>query len=139
MHARCDAAGARAGHADQHGEPRGLSARREPASAEVGDAHAHGRPVEPPETGYRGTELGRLAQTFHADYAEEDYSSLPRRLANAHVRVVARVERKADESPYGACGDKQHTLGRMIRLDTSSPYTNAHARLRKWKRAGGLA
>ncbi|MDY7862139.1 ClbS/DfsB family four-helix bundle protein [Burkholderia pseudomallei] len=86
-----------------------------------------------------GTELGRLAQTFHADYAEEDYSSLPRRLANAHVRVVARVERKADESPYGACGDKQHTLGRMIRLDTSSPYTNAHARLRKWKRAGGLA
>ncbi|AIS90901.1 hypothetical protein BBU_5617 [Burkholderia pseudomallei NAU35A-3] len=105
----------------------------------MGDAHAHGRPVEPPETGYRGTELGRLAQTFHADYAEEDYSSLPRRLANAHVRVVARVERKADESPYGACGDKQHTLGRMIRLDTSSPYANAHARLRKWKRAGGLA
>ncbi|TOZ36961.1 hypothetical protein DIJ60_31645 [Burkholderia pseudomallei] len=114
MHARCDAAGARAGHADQHGEPRGLSARREPAGAEV---------VRRPR----------------ADYAEEDYSSLPRRLANAHVRVVARVERKADESPYGACGDKQHTLGRMIRRDTSSPYANAHARLRKWKRAGGLA
>ncbi|WP_219728881.1 hypothetical protein, partial [Burkholderia pseudomallei] len=55
---------------------------------------------------------------------------------DAHVRVVARVERKADESPHGPCGGQPPTPGRMSRPAHPSPDAHAHARLRQWARAG---
>ncbi|WP_269434506.1 MULTISPECIES: ClbS/DfsB family four-helix bundle protein [Burkholderia] len=102
------------------------------------DASAHGRPVDFPDTGYKWNELGRLAQKFYADHAHDDYPGLLHRFADVHARIVSLVERETDESLYGARWYEKYTLGRMIQFNTSSPYANARARLRKWKKAHGI-
>ena len=102
-------------------------------------ARAHGLPVDFPETGYRWNELGRLAQKFYADHAGAGYPDLLRQFAEAHAGIVALVERETDASLYGAPWYEKYTQGRMIQFNTSSPYANARARLRKWKKANGIA
>ena len=47
--------------------------------------------------------------------------------------------RETDASLYGEAWYGKYPLGRMIQLNTSSPYANARARLRKWKKASGLS
>ncbi|MGJ7546046.1 ClbS/DfsB family four-helix bundle protein [Variovorax sp. LT1R16] len=103
------------------------------------DAKARGLPVDLPDTGYKWNELGRLAQKFYADHAGTDYRDLLRQLAQVHDRIVARVEHETEASLYGAPWYEKYTQGRMIQFNTSSPYANARARLRKWKKANGIA
>ncbi|TBU97827.1 hypothetical protein DNJ95_03895 [Stutzerimonas kirkiae] len=103
------------------------------------DARAHGLPVDFPETGYKWNQLGRLAQKFYADHAGVDYPELLRRFAEVHARILALVERETDITLYGAPWYEQYTQGRMIQFNTSSPYANARARLRKWKKANGIS
>lgn len=103
------------------------------------DASKRGIPVDLPETGYKWNELGRLAQTFYADHASQDYPTLLRQFTDVHGRIVALVEDETHASLYGASWYGKHTLGRMIQLNTSSPCANARARLRKWKRCNGIA
>jgi hypothetical protein len=103
------------------------------------NAKENGFPVDFPETGYKWNELGRLAQKFYADHATEGYPALLAQFADVHARIVALVEQESDASLYGSHWYKKHTLGRMIQFNTSSPYTNARGRIRKWKRASGIA
>lgn len=103
------------------------------------EAKGRGLPVDLPETGYKWNELGRLAQKFYADHANTDYHDLLSQFADVHARIAALVEHEADGSLYGAPWYKEYTLGRMIQFNTSSPYANARARLRKWKKAKGIA
>ncbi|RMH88615.1 DfsB family protein [Lysobacter pythonis] len=102
------------------------------------DAKARGLPVDFPETGYRWNELGRLARKFYADHAGQDYPALLRQFADVHARILALVESETDASLYGAPWYEKYPQGRMIQLNTSSPYANARARLRKWKKANGI-
>ncbi|MFV0678765.1 ClbS/DfsB family four-helix bundle protein [Ottowia sp.] len=96
-----------------------------------------GLPVDFPETGYKWNDLGRLAQKFYADHAAQDHLVLLQQLADVHARIVTLVEQETDAALYSAPWYKQHTLGRMIQLNTASPYANALARLRKWQKADG--
>lgn len=98
------------------------------------DAKAQGLPVDFPETGYRWNELGRLAQKFYADHADQDYAALQRQFAEVHGRIVALVDGQSDAALYGLPWYEKYTLGRMIQFNTSSPYANASARLRRWKK-----
>lgn len=101
-------------------------------------AKSSGLPVDFPETGYKWNELGSLAQKFYADNADEDYPRLLRRFADVHARILALVEGETDASLYGAPWYEKYAQGRMIQFNTSSPYANARARLRKWKKANGI-
>lgn len=103
------------------------------------DGKSKGEPVDFPETGYKWNELGRLAQKFYADHAGTDYADLLRQLADVHARIAALVEGETDASLYGVPWYGKYTQGRMIQFNTSSPYANARGRLRKWKKANGIA
>ena len=83
-------------------------------------------------------ELGRLAQTFYADRADLSFPVLLQHLADVNARIVALVASGTDASLYGCDWYRTYTKGRMIQLNTSSPYSNAHTRLRKWLRAQGI-
>ncbi|WP_243233589.1 ClbS/DfsB family four-helix bundle protein [Microbacterium sp. CIAB417] len=55
-------------------------------------------------------------------------------LQDANRRIVELVERHTDEELYGAGWYGKWTMGRMISLNTSSPYANARTRIRGWLR-----
>lgn len=98
------------------------------------DRKMWGLPVDFPETGFKWNELGRLAQKFYADYANDDFSSLLSRLDATVQQLLALVETKTDEELYGVPWHDKWPLGRLIQLNTSSPFKNATIRIRKWKR-----
>lgn len=103
------------------------------------DGKARGLPVDFPETGFKWNELGRLAQKFYADHAKIAYVDLLEQFSQVNAQIVALVERETDASLYGTPWYEKYTLGRMIQFNTSSPYANARARLRKWKKHQGIA
>lgn len=91
-----------------------------------------------PETGFKWTELGQLAQKFYADHEDQDFRGLLKRLDKTKGKIVQLVESKADAELYGPLWSPKCTMGKMIQLNTASPYRNAHGRLRSWKREKGL-
>ena len=97
-----------------------------------------GQAVDFPETGYKWNELGKLAQKFYADYANNDYQSLLEKLDNVVNEILSLIDKKTNQQLYKAPWYEQWTLGRLIQLNTSSPYTNAKSRIRKWKKEKGL-
>ncbi|SPU43291.1 Uncharacterized conserved protein [Brevundimonas diminuta] len=100
------------------------------------DRDKAGLPVDFPETGFKWSELGRLAQKFYRDYEALPYPALLQRLEAAKERIVSEIESRSDDTLYGrGWRDGKWTMGRMIQFNTSSPYANARARLRKRLRA----
>ena len=93
-----------------------------------------GEAVDFPETGYRWNELGLLAQKFYKDYQADDYHTLCKKLDTTVDTLIQLVESKTEEELYGNTWYNQWTLGRMIQLNTSSPYSNARQRIRKWQK-----
>ncbi|AKU21694.1 ClbS/DfsB family four-helix bundle protein [Massilia sp. NR 4-1] len=93
---------------------------------------SQGKPVDFPETGYKWNELGRLARKFYADYSTLDYPALLQQFADVKARITTLVEGETDASLYGESWYEKYPKGRMIQFNTSSPYANARARLRKW-------
>lgn len=91
-----------------------------------------------PETGFKWTELGQLAQKFYADYKTENFPALLQRLEQNKAKIVRLVESKTDRELYGIPWYKKYPMGKMIQLNTASPYRNAHGRIRRWKLARGL-
>lgn len=100
---------------------------------------AAGLPVDFPETGFRWNELGRLARKFYADHEDIPYPRLLKRLKAAKEGIVDAIEFRDDAELYGAVWYGDWTMARMIQFNTSSPYADAHGRLRKWRAAGGQA
>lgn len=90
--------------------------------------------VDFPETGYKWNELGRLAQKFYQDFEGDDFDTLSRKLSEAVRQVTTLVESKTNDELYGEGWYEKWTLGRMIQLNTASPYANARTRIRKWKK-----
>lgn len=94
----------------------------------------HNEPVDFPETGYKWSELGKLAQKFYEDYNEDDFSILTDKLDKTVHAIIDLIEHKSNEELYGIGWYNKWTLGRMIQFNTASPYINARGRIRKWKK-----
>ena len=93
-----------------------------------------GEAVSFPEEGYKWNELGRLAQKFYRDHAHLDYAARLARLGAVKSDIVAMIECCDTQKLYGEPWYESYTLGRMIQLNTASPYANARNRVRRWKR-----
>lgn len=93
---------------------------------------AKGQPVDFPETGYKWNQLGLLAQKFYSDYSELSYELLQVELQAVKNEVVKLIDERTDDILYGKPWYTKWTMGRMISLNTSSPYANASGRLRQW-------
>ncbi|MEK6494398.1 ClbS/DfsB family four-helix bundle protein [Myroides odoratimimus] len=98
----------------------------------------NGEPIDFPETGYKWNELGKLAQKFYEDYKKEDFVSLSEKLDKTVEQILKLIESKSNEELYQVSWYEKWTLGRMIQFNTSSPYTNARGRIRKWKKERNL-
>jgi len=92
-----------------------------------------GEPVDFPETGYKWNELGKLALKFYNDYEALDYPALLQKLDKTVNEILDIVKHTEDSELYAQPWYKKYTKGRMIQLNTSSPYKNARSRVRKWK------
>ncbi|OAT47055.1 uncharacterized DUF1706 family protein [Proteus hauseri ATCC 700826] len=91
-----------------------------------------GEPIDFPETGYKWNQLGLLAQKFYQDYQDEDLNSLIEKLELAKKNITLLIASKNNDILYGDAWYGKWTMGRMISLNTSSPYANAYSRLRNW-------
>ncbi|MFL0169703.1 ClbS/DfsB family four-helix bundle protein [Tenacibaculum maritimum] len=94
----------------------------------------NGEQVDFPETGYKWNELGKLAQKFYADYENMDYSTLLNRLDQTVEKIHTLIGNNTNEELYEKPWYDKWTKGKMIQLNTSSPYKNARSRVRKWKK-----
>ncbi|MEY8771998.1 ClbS/DfsB family four-helix bundle protein [Erwinia sp. ACCC 02193] len=97
-----------------------------------------GQPVDFPESGYKWNQLGLLAQKFYQDYQHLDYGTLILNLQSANRKIVQMIKNRTDEALYGKAWYGKWTMGRMISFNTSSPYANACARLRKWAKENAV-
>lgn len=94
----------------------------------------NGEEVDFPETAYKWNELGKLAQKFYVDYEHLEYSELLNRLDETVDKVQKLIEKNMNEDLYEKPWYDKWTKGKMIQLNTSSPYKNARNRVRKWKK-----
>lgn len=90
--------------------------------------------VDFPETGYKWNQLGKLAQKFYDDYKNDDFNTLLFKLDKRVEEILKLIENKSNKELYEVSWYEKWTLGRMIQFNTSSPYANAKARIRKWKK-----
>jgi len=90
--------------------------------------------VDFPETGYQWNELGQLAQKFYADYENESFDELIKELDKTVKHILQLIEKQDNAILYQAGWYKKYSMGRMIQLNTASPYKNARTRVRKFKR-----
>jgi hypothetical protein len=95
--------------------------------------------VDFPESGYKWNELGRLAQKFYKDYENDDYKTLNDKLNKTVNEILKLIENKSNKELYEISWYEKWTLGKMIQLNTSSPYKNAKDRIRKWKKEKNLS
>lgn len=95
-----------------------------------------GRGVEPelPAPGYGWNDLGALAGHFYRAGADESWPGLLDRLDRAENGLVLLVRGLDDDQLYGVPWYRAHTAGRMIQLNSASPYANARRRIRAWLR-----
>lgn len=91
-----------------------------------------GELVEFPEAGFKWNQLGLLAQKFYTDYQNVDWQQLLARLMDANLKLVETISSRPNDELYGSPWYGKWTKGRMIQFNTSSPYANARARIRKW-------
>jgi len=94
----------------------------------------NGQNVDFPETGYKWNELGKLAQKFYSDYENLDYKSLLEKLENNVEQILNLIKVTENDDLYEKPWYGKWTKGKMIQLNTSSPYKNARSRVRKWKK-----
>ena len=93
---------------------------------------ASGKTIDFPETGYKWNQLGQLAQKFYQDYSDLNYALLIKRLSLSKTRMVELNKTKTNAELYEKSWYNQWTMGRMIQLNTASPYLNAKNRVSKW-------
>jgi len=96
---------------------------------------AKGQPVDFPETGFKWNQLGLLAQKFYTDYEHENFSNLIKKLDKTVARILLLIESKSNHELYEVNWYEKWSLGRMIQLNTASPFKNATARIRQWKKS----
>lgn len=98
------------------------------------DQKSKGMHVDFPETGFKWNQLGQLAQKFYKDYENLDFATLLSQLDGNQKQILELIDRKTNAELYETAWYDKYTLGRMIQLNTASPYKNARDRIRKWKK-----
>lgn len=98
------------------------------------DKKSKGLDVDFPETGYKWNELGLLAQKFYKDYEKDDFKTLNKKLDKTTNEILKVIESKTNKELYEMAWYDKWTFGKMIQLNTSSPFKNAKDRIRKWKK-----
>ncbi|REK05819.1 MAG: DfsB family protein [Bacteroidetes bacterium] len=98
------------------------------------DKKSKGLEVDFPDTGYKWNELGLLAQKFYKDYEKDDLKTLNEKLDKTTNEILKLIESKTNRELYETAWYDKWTLGKMIQLNTSSPFKNAKDRIRKWKK-----
>lgn len=98
------------------------------------DKKSKGLDVDFPDTGFKWNELGLLAQKFYKDYEKDDFETLNEKLAETTNEILKLIESKTNRELYEITWFGKWTLGKMIQLNTSSPFKNAKDRIRKWKK-----
>ena len=98
------------------------------------DKKSKGLEVDFPETGFKWNELGQLAQKFYKDYEKEDFKTLNEKLEKTTNEILKLIESKTNGELYETAWYDKWTFGKMIQLNTSSPFKNAKDRIRKWKK-----
>lgn len=93
-----------------------------------------GLDVDFPETGFKWNELGQLAQKFYKDHENDDFKMLTDKLEKTTNEILKLIESKTNRELYEVEWYDKWTLGRMIQLNTSSPFKNAKDRIRKCKK-----
>ncbi|MEQ3499341.1 ClbS/DfsB family four-helix bundle protein [Tenacibaculum sp. SSH1-16] len=93
-----------------------------------------GQIVEFPETGFKWNELGKLAQKFYSDYENFDYKTILTELDRNVGKILELIKTNDNADLYEKPWYEKWTKGKMIQLNTSSPYKNARSRVRKWKK-----
>lgn len=99
------------------------------------ESRAAGQPGEFPAADASWSDLGALAQRFYREREGESWAALRAQLDDVERHIVELVNARTDEELYGSPWYRTWTLGRMISLNTSSPYRNASGRIRRWLRA----
>lgn len=94
--------------------------------------------IDFPETGYKWNELGKLAQKFYSDYEHLDFNQLLTKLDETVNQIHTVIDSKSSYELYEVSWYEKWTFGRMIQFNTSSPYSNARARIRKWTKEQNL-
>ncbi len=97
-----------------------------------------GMDVDFPETGFKWNQLGQLAQKFYKDYEKLEFLTLLTQLDENQKEILELIHNKTNAELYETAWYEKYTLGRMIQLNTASPYKNARDRIRKWKKKRGL-
>ena len=98
------------------------------------DRKSKGLEVDFPETGFKWNELGLLAQKFYNDYEKDDFKTLIEKLDKTTNEILKLIESKTNVELYEMAWYDKWTFGKMIQLNTSSPFKNAKDRIRKWKK-----
>ncbi|MBU8828740.1 ClbS/DfsB family four-helix bundle protein [Mycolicibacterium goodii] len=93
-----------------------------------------GQPDEFPASGVKWNELGKLAQRYYTAHKDDTWSQLRTQLTDSKAQIVALIQSCSDDELYGSPWYGKWTMGRMISLNTSSPYANARRRIRSWLR-----
>jgi hypothetical protein len=91
--------------------------------------------IEMPTKGFKWNELGKLAEKFYADYSAIDSSQLLKKYEEQIHAIIGIINNERNETLYEKKWYKEHTLGRMIQLNTSSPMKNAILKIRKFKKS----
>lgn len=97
-----------------------------------------------PDTGYTMSDWGKLAEKFYEDYKNEEYEKLLFKFDKIVNKILTMLEKKTDKELYEIdwyvtkSSSKGYSFGRMVALNTSSPYKNARLRIRKWKKEKNL-
>lgn len=98
------------------------------------DKKSKGLAVDFPETGFKWNELGQLANKFYKDYEADDFKALSTKLNKTTNEILKLIEGRTNKELYETAWYGKWTLGKMIQLNTSSPFKNARDRIRKWKK-----
>lgn len=102
------------------------------------DKKSKGLEVDFPETGYKWNELGLLARKFYKDYERDDFKTLINKLEKTIKEIMKVIESKSNKELYETAWYEKWTFGKMIQLNTSSPFKNATNRVRKWRKVKQL-
>lgn len=89
---------------------------------------------------FQTSDYGSLAQKFYAQYENYSYEDLLKKFDETVAKIIKMLESKTNAELYEQVwyttksSAKDYTFGRLVQINTSSPYKNSRGRLRKWKK-----
>jgi hypothetical protein len=99
---------------------------------------SQGQNVDFPDTGYKWSQLGLLAQSFQKEYQDWDFSRLQREFTTTTQDILLLVDSLNEHALYGVPWYDKWTFGRMIQFNTSSPMKNVRTKVRRFKKCHGI-